>query len=64
MCNLQDPSTLLAAAFTWRLVQETELALGTFQGMGSSLLVGSAPTMRSEFGSYGSLFYLALASYF
>jgi hypothetical protein len=64
MCNLQDPSALLAGAFTWHLVQETELALGTFQGMGSSLLVGSAPTMRSEFGSYGSLFYLALASYF
>jgi hypothetical protein len=64
ICNLQDPSALLTAAFTWRLVQETELALGTFQGIGRSLLVGSAPTMRSEFGSYGSLYYLALASYF
>ena len=64
ICNLQDPSALLAAALTWRLVQETELAFGTFQGIGRSLVVGSAPTMRSEFGSYGSLFYLVLASYF
>jgi hypothetical protein len=64
MCNLHDPSALLAAAFTWRLVQETELSFGTFQGIGRSLLVGATPTMRSEFGSYGSLFYLALASYF
>ena len=62
--NLQDPSLLLAAAFTWRLVQETELALGTFQGIGRRLQLGSTPTMRSEFGSYGGLFYLALASYF
>lgn len=64
ICNLGDPSALLAAAFTWRPVQETELALGTFQGIGSSLLAGSAPTTRSEFGSYGGLFYLALSSYF
>ena len=62
--NLQDPSALLAASFTWRLVQETELALGTFQGIGRSLLFGATPAMRSEFGSYGGLFYLALASYF
>jgi hypothetical protein len=64
LCNLRDPSALLAAAFTWRLVQETELAFGTFQGIGRSLQLGSAPTMRGEFGSYGSLYYLALASFF
>jgi hypothetical protein len=60
--NLQDPSVLLAAAFTWRLVQETELALGTFQGIGKSL--GSPQAMRSEYGSVGALYYLALASFF
>ncbi len=64
ICNIQDPSVLVAAAFTWRLVQETELALGMFQGIGRRLVVGDPPTMRSEFGSYGGLFYLALASYF
>ena len=64
ICNLRDPSALVAAAFTWRLVQETELAFGTFQGIGRGFLIGPTPTMRSEFGSYGSLFYLALANYF
>jgi hypothetical protein len=64
ICNLQDPSTLLAAAFAWSLSQETELALGAFQGIGEKPLIGATPNLRSEFGSYGSLFYLALASYF
>jgi hypothetical protein len=64
ICNVADPSALLAAAFTWRLVQETELSFGMFQGIGRRLLVGATPAMRSEFGSYGGLFYLALASYF
>jgi hypothetical protein len=60
--NLQDPSVLLATAFAWRLEQETELTFGTFQGLGKGL--GSPSTMRSEYGSLGSFYYLALASYF
>ncbi len=64
MCNLQDPSALLVAAFTWRVVQETEIAIGAFQGIGSSPRVGASPILRSEFGSYGSLFYLGLSSFF
>lgn len=62
--NLQDPSALLAAAFAWILSQDTELSRGTFQGIGQRPLIGVAPSLRSEFGSYGSLHYLALASHF
>lgn len=62
--NLQDPSLLLATAFAWRLAQETELSVGIFHGIGKNSERGSPPSLSSEFGHFGSIFYLELASYF
>jgi hypothetical protein len=64
ICNLQDPSVLVAGAFSWSVTQDIELTLGAFEGIGRRPLLGTTPTLRSEFGTYGRLVYLALASYF
>ncbi len=62
--NLQDPSVVLASALAYQIAQETALSLGAFQGLGRILLVDATPDLRSEFGSVGGLYYLALSSFF
>jgi hypothetical protein len=62
--NLQDPSAIVVGAFTYQLTQETDLSLGAYQGVGKSPLLGTTPELRSELGSAGGLYYLALSSFF
>ena len=64
LCNLQDPSWLLAGAWTYQVTQGTELSLGMYQGIGKNPLIKLKSELRSELGSAGGMYYLALSSFF
>lgn len=64
VANLQDPSAVLSGAIAYQVSQETELSLGAYRGVGARMLLGPEPRLRSEMGSVGTLYYLALATFF
>jgi hypothetical protein len=64
LCNLRDPSAVLALALTFQVSQETSLSLGAFHGVGRRLYLGTTTDLRSELGSVGGLYYLALSAFF
>jgi hypothetical protein len=64
LANLQDPSSVIAGAFTYQLTQGTELSLGGYQSIGKSPLIKAESELRSELGSAGGMVYLALVSFF
>jgi hypothetical protein len=64
LCNLRDPSAVLAASITYQVSQETSLSLGAFQGVGQRPYLGPTSELRSELGSVGGLYYLSLSAFF
>ncbi len=64
LCNVKDPSAVLAFALTYQVTQGSELSIGAYQGIGAGALIGLQTQMRSELGAVGGLYYLALASFF
>ncbi|MBN1962643.1 MAG: hypothetical protein JW841_17050 [Deltaproteobacteria bacterium] len=64
MSNLQDKSVILNGSFTYYITQETEISIGAYQGVGKKMQIAPVPQWHSEFGSYGSQYYVAMASFF
>jgi hypothetical protein len=61
--NLQDPSAVIAPTATYDVAESVEIGLGAYVGVGeeSTLL---PPTIGSELGTAGNLFYVLMAAYY
>jgi hypothetical protein len=62
--NLQDPSTALTPVLTYDFGQSTRLSAGALVTFGDTPFLGDVPAFRSEYGSYGDLFFSRLSVYF
>jgi hypothetical protein len=62
--NLQDPSSAITPVLTYDFGQSTRLSAGALVTFGDTPFLGEAPTFRSEYGSYGDLFFSRLSIYF
>jgi hypothetical protein len=65
MANLQDGSTILSPILTYDFGQETRVSMGGFLSSGDTPTFGPvAPTIKSEYGMYGDLFFTRVTIYF
>ncbi|MGM0577749.1 MAG: hypothetical protein ACQEXJ_18625 [Myxococcota bacterium] len=64
IANVVDPSLILTPRVAWEATQNTSVALGAFATVGDRPEVAPAPTLTSEFGSYGHLVYLEMSAFF
>lgn len=62
--NLQDPSSAFTPVLTYDFGQSTRLSAGALVSFGDTPFLGDAPVFRSEYGSYGDLFFSRLSIYF
>jgi len=68
--NTVDPSAIVVPQAIYRLADAAEVILGAYVGVGAdpSLVDGAgvprlSPSLRSEFGTYGNLYFVQLAGY-
>jgi len=64
LVNLTDPSAALTPVVTYDVGQNTSLSLGTLQTLGQRPLVAVPPRIRSEYGTYGTLWFTRVSVYF
>lgn len=64
LVNLLDPSGALTPVCTYDFGQSTRASVGGLVTWGRTPVVTQPPELRSEFGSYGDLFYTRLSIYF
>jgi len=64
MANLQDSSTIFTPVLTYDFGQETRVSLGGLVSFGNTPELEVVPTLRSEYGMYGDLFFTRVSIYF
>ncbi len=64
LANLGDPSAALTPLLTYDLGQETRVSAGAMVTFGTSPIPGPVPAFRSEYGTYGKLFFTRISVYF
>jgi len=63
IANLRDPSAVGSLALTYKPSQDAALTVGVFQGFGKPPRL-DPPSIASEMGSFGGLYYAELAAFF
>jgi hypothetical protein len=64
MGNLADPSVILTPSIAYELSDNTDVAIGAFQGIGEHPSFDPFPNFRSEFGTYGAFYYTQIRGFF
>ncbi len=64
LVNLTDPSAALTPVVSYDVGQNTSMSIGTLQTLGQRPLVAVPPRIRSEYGTYGTLWFTRLSVYF
>jgi hypothetical protein len=64
MVNLLDPSAILSPALTYDFGQETRFSVGGFISSGTPPRIEPTPVIKTEYGSYGDLFFTRMSIYF